>query len=77
MRDTARKFAREEVAPVAAQYDRTGEYPWPLVKKAWDAGLLNLGLPTEVGKFISKSEFSPWCHLHQGYQTLSLPATDS
>jgi len=29
----ARKFAREEIAPVAAHHDRTGEYPWALVKK--------------------------------------------
>jgi acyl-CoA dehydrogenase len=44
-----RKFAREEILPVAAQYDKTGEYPWPLVKKAWELGLLNNHVPAEIG----------------------------
>uniref|UniRef100_I3M7Q8 Medium-chain specific acyl-CoA dehydrogenase, mitochondrial n=1 Tax=Ictidomys tridecemlineatus TaxID=43179 RepID=I3M7Q8_ICTTR len=30
---TARKFAREEIIPVAAEYDKTGEYPFPLIKR--------------------------------------------
>jgi acyl-CoA dehydrogenase len=46
---TARKFAREEIMPVAAQYDKTGEYPWPLVKKAWELGLLNNHVPADIG----------------------------
>jgi len=28
----ARKVAREKVAPVAAQYDQSGEFPWDMVK---------------------------------------------
>ncbi len=44
-----RKFAREEIIPVAAEYDKTGEYPWPLVKKAWELGLLNNHVPADIG----------------------------
>lgn len=47
--DVARKFAREEVIPVAAQYDKTGEYPWPLFKKAWSLGLINGHIPAYLG----------------------------
>uniref|UniRef100_A0A8C9BDR6 Medium-chain specific acyl-CoA dehydrogenase, mitochondrial n=3 Tax=Odontoceti TaxID=9722 RepID=A0A8C9BDR6_PHOSS len=42
---TARKFAREEIIPVAAEYDKTGEYPVPLIKRAWELGLLNTHIP--------------------------------
>ncbi|CAL1540798.1 unnamed protein product [Lymnaea stagnalis] len=46
---TARKFAREEILPKAAEYDRTGEYPWDLIKKAWSLGLMNSHIPTHCG----------------------------
>merc|ERR1711962_1885266 len=42
-------FAKNEMIPVAAHYDRTGEFPWPLVKKAHETGLMNLHIPTEYG----------------------------
>ncbi|XP_057571991.1 medium-chain specific acyl-CoA dehydrogenase, mitochondrial [Hippopotamus amphibius kiboko] len=46
---TARKFAREEIIPVAAEYDKTGEYPVPLIKRAWELGLLNTHIPQSCG----------------------------
>ncbi|NXC92277.1 ACADM protein, partial [Cercotrichas coryphoeus] len=46
---TARKFAVEEIIPVAAQYDRTGEYPVPLIKRAWELGLMNSHIPESCG----------------------------
>ncbi|NXD46741.1 ACADM protein, partial [Copsychus sechellarum] len=46
---TARKFALEEIIPVAAQYDRTGEYPVPLIKRAWELGLMNSHIPESCG----------------------------
>uniref|UniRef100_UPI00398EDE52 medium-chain specific acyl-CoA dehydrogenase, mitochondrial n=1 Tax=Pristiophorus japonicus TaxID=55135 RepID=UPI00398EDE52 len=46
---TARKFAREEVLPAAAQYDRSGEYPVPLIKRAWELGLMNTHIPENCG----------------------------
>lgn len=47
--ELARKFAREEVMPVAAELDRTGEYPWDLIRKAHGLGLLNLHIPEAYG----------------------------
>lgn len=52
MQELARKFAREEIIPVAAHYDKTGEYPWELVKKAWSLGLTNGHIPQHCGKKI-------------------------
>ncbi|XP_049731575.1 medium-chain specific acyl-CoA dehydrogenase, mitochondrial isoform X4 [Elephas maximus indicus] len=46
---TARKFAREEIIPVAAEYDKTGEYPVPLIKRAWELGLMNINIPESCG----------------------------
>ncbi|KAM3968644.1 medium-chain acyl-CoA dehydrogenase isoform 1-T1 [Aphomia sociella] len=49
LQDLARKFTREEIIPVAAQYDKSGEYPWPIVKKAWGLGLMNGHVPEHCG----------------------------
>ncbi|XP_005097652.1 medium-chain specific acyl-CoA dehydrogenase, mitochondrial [Aplysia californica] len=48
-KETARKFAREEIIPKAAEYDRTGEYPWEVIKKAWALGLMNSHIPEDCG----------------------------
>ncbi|XP_039590801.1 medium-chain specific acyl-CoA dehydrogenase, mitochondrial [Polypterus senegalus] len=48
-RDTARKFAREEIIPAAPHYDKTGEYPVPLIKRAWELGLMNSHIPEHCG----------------------------
>lgn len=42
-------FTKKEVIPVAAQYDKTGEYPWDIIKKAHAAGLMNTHIPEELG----------------------------
>lgn len=47
----ARKFAREEILPAAAYYDKRNEYPTDLVKKAWGLGLMNGHIPEHCGKF--------------------------
>ena len=33
------EFAESEIRPVAAQYDESEEFPWPVVKKAAEVGL--------------------------------------
>lgn len=49
LRQTARKFAQKEIIPVAAQYDRDGEFPREIVQKAFDTGLMNDVIPEEYG----------------------------
>ncbi|XP_043941721.1 medium-chain specific acyl-CoA dehydrogenase, mitochondrial isoform X2 [Protopterus annectens] len=46
---TARKFAREEIIPAAPHYDKTGEYPVPLIRRAWELGLMNTHIPETCG----------------------------
>ena len=45
----ARDFAIREVLPVARKYDESEEFPLPVIKKAWEEKLLNLGIPKEYG----------------------------
>jgi acyl-CoA dehydrogenase len=45
----AREFAREQIAPVAEHYDRTGEFPRAVIDKARAAGLININIPLEYG----------------------------
>jgi acyl-CoA dehydrogenase len=45
----AREFAQEYMIPYASYYDKTGEFPRPIIEKCWEAGLMNLGIPKEYG----------------------------
>lgn len=49
-RETTRKFVHDEIIPKAGEYDRTGEYPWPIIKKAHENGLLNFEIPEKYGE---------------------------
>ena len=49
VREMVRSFAREEVAPVAAQFDESQEFPWDNVKKMADLGLLGIPWSEELG----------------------------
>ena len=49
LRKTVRAFAEREVVPHAEEWERIGELPRELHRKAGDAGLLGAGLPEVVG----------------------------
>jgi alkylation response protein AidB-like acyl-CoA dehydrogenase len=49
IRDTARRIAREKVAPRAAELDETGVYPEDIFQVFAEAGLLGLTIPEEYG----------------------------
>ena len=49
IQNLAREFARNEIAPVAEHYDKTHEYPWPVVKKAQEMGLTVMNTPEKYG----------------------------
>lgn len=55
--ELARKFAQDEIIPVAAEHDRTGAFPWDIVKKAHKLGLMNGHIPAEFGKYLSMCIF--------------------
>ena len=49
VRDTARKFAREEVAPVAAEMDKAARFRPELVRQLGELGFLGAAIPEAYG----------------------------
>jgi alkylation response protein AidB-like acyl-CoA dehydrogenase len=49
IRDMVRDFARNEIAPVAAELDQTGEFPWENIAKMGELGLFGIPWPEELG----------------------------
>ncbi|GFW00285.1 medium-chain specific acyl-CoA dehydrogenase, mitochondrial [Trichonephila clavipes] len=49
IQEMARKFAREEILPKAAELDKKGEYPKDIIRKAWELGLVNSTVPVKYG----------------------------
>lgn len=49
LRNRARKFAQEYMIPYAHYYDKTGEFPRPIIQRCWEEGLMNLNIPKKYG----------------------------
>src|SRR5437588_8572804 len=49
LREMAHDFAVKEIRPVAWEYDKTGQWPEDIIKKAWEVGLMNSHIPEEYG----------------------------
>jgi len=49
IREMVRDFAENEIAPVAGELDRSGEFPWENVKKMGELGLFGIPWPEELG----------------------------
>ncbi len=47
--DTARRFAKERIIPVAAEADRESKFPREVFEAAHELGLVNTTVPTEYG----------------------------
>jgi acyl-CoA dehydrogenase len=45
----ARDFARKEIIPVAEHYDKSHEFPWPVVKRAQEMGFTCMNVPEKYG----------------------------
>ncbi|MEO0019673.1 MAG: acyl-CoA dehydrogenase family protein [candidate division WOR-3 bacterium] len=51
IRDLARRFAVEKIKPVRQELDRTGEFPFALMKEMAELGLMGIYIPEEYGGF--------------------------
>lgn len=49
MQSAAREFAQGEVAPIAAQFDASGEFPFDTIRKAGELGFMGVEVPEEYG----------------------------
>jgi len=45
----ARDFAQNEIAPIAAQFDETGEFPHETIRQMGELGLMGMDVPEEYG----------------------------
>src|SRR5437588_12533474 len=59
IRDTCRDFAEQEIKPLAEEMDRTGEFPYEVVRKMGELGLLGLPFPEEYGG--AGADFLAYC----------------
>jgi alkylation response protein AidB-like acyl-CoA dehydrogenase len=49
LRDAARDFAQNEIVPIAAQFDESGEFPHETIKKMGGMGFMGIEIPEEFG----------------------------
>jgi alkylation response protein AidB-like acyl-CoA dehydrogenase len=49
IRDMTRDFAQNEIAPIAAHFDETGEFPMETIMKMGAQGLMGIEVPEEYG----------------------------
>ncbi|PWH13009.1 MAG: acyl-CoA dehydrogenase [Anaerolineae bacterium] len=49
LRDAARDFAKKEIAPIAAAFDESGEFPHQTIKKMGEMGFMGIEVPEEYG----------------------------
>src|SRR5438552_950122 len=59
IRDTCRSFAEQEIKPLAEEMDATGSFPYTLVHKMGEIGLLGLPFPEEYGG--AGADFLSYC----------------
>lgn len=48
LQESAQKFSQQEIIPVAAKHDKSGDFPEATIRRAYDQGLLNLLIPGEL-----------------------------
>jgi alkylation response protein AidB-like acyl-CoA dehydrogenase len=49
IRDTARDFALKEIAPIAAEFDESGQFPLSTIQKMGGMGFMGIEVPEEYG----------------------------
>lgn len=49
IRQAARDFAQKEIAPIAAEFDESGDFPYETIKKMGALGLMGIEVPEEFG----------------------------
>ncbi len=49
IRQAARSFAQKEIAPIAAEFDETGEFPSRTIQKMGEMGFMGIEVPEEYG----------------------------
>ncbi len=59
IRDTCREFAEQEIKPIAEEIDATGQFPYVVIRKMGELGLLGLPFPEQYGG--AGADFLSYC----------------
>ncbi len=59
IRDTCREFAEQEIKPIAEEIDATGQFPYAVIRKMGELGLLGLPFPEQYGG--AGADFLSYC----------------
>jgi len=49
IQDAAREFARNEITPIAAEFDESGKFPLETIRQAGELGFMGIEVPEEYG----------------------------
>ncbi|MFH1079884.1 MAG: acyl-CoA dehydrogenase family protein [Pseudomonadota bacterium] len=49
--DTVTRFVRQEIAPQIMALEKSHVFPWEILRKAWQVGILNLSIPESIRGF--------------------------
>ena len=49
IRDAARNFAQNEIVPIAAEFDESGEFPHKTIKKMGEIGFMGIEISEDYG----------------------------
>ena len=66
IRDEVRNFAMQEISPRSEEMERTGEYPYDIMEKMADLGLMGIPFPEEYGGMGSD-----WLSMHLCIEEIS------
>ncbi|MCX7736825.1 MAG: acyl-CoA dehydrogenase [Candidatus Kapabacteria bacterium] len=69
LKEMVSKFAKERIAPVAAENEKNHRFPADIIQEAGELGLMGIAYPTEYGGagmdfmsyFLAVEEISRWC----------------
>ena len=49
--ETVQKFVKNEITPHILDLEKAHQFPWPIINKAWEMGVVNLCIPESVKGF--------------------------
>jgi acyl-CoA dehydrogenase len=49
--ETVRKFVKNDIAPHILELEKAHCFPWPVIHKAWETGIINLCIPESIKGF--------------------------
>jgi acyl-CoA dehydrogenase len=58
--ETVRKLVKNEITPHILEMEKAHRFPWPLIRKAWEMGVINLCIPESVKGFDVDVFASAW-----------------